>query len=197
MRWLVFAVAVMACGGGGANECVSLGGTTRGGSVELGTGISGFTPMGENLQFVLGNQGGTFLILHAKIRGLTPGDPTLPVDPAAPTTHFSVRLADGQVVEEQCPTQLAYEDAGDGSATLLRPLLLPFLPLSLGQGAFDTDITVSVDVVDVMHRMAHAEAVVHAQAPPELGGPDAPPYVDASIPIPDGPFPDAQALDAL
>ena len=200
-------VAVAACGGGGSgSDCWPVAGTTPGGAIELGTGLDFFEPLPAAIQFVVGNQGGTFLILHARMTGLVPGNPDDPNDPTNPSTLFSVRLADGQDVNLECPGKVAYVDTDDGYYTLARPFLMPFLPFSLGEGAFDTDVQVSVEVVDSMLRSTRAVQTVRALTPPELGGPmfdatpgrqDAGPTYDAAPPDSDATAPDGLPPDGL
>lgn len=187
-------MGLVGCSGGGSsgNDCWPIAGATPGGTIELGTGIDFYEPMPPAIQFVLGNQGGTFLILHARMTGLVPGNASDPNDPTNPRTFFSVELADGQVVNQECPGKVAYVDSSDGYFTLARPFLMPFLPFSLGEGAFDTDVKISVEIVDSMSRTARSELTVRALTPPELGGPmfDATQGAD-STPELDGPQLDA------
>jgi hypothetical protein len=83
-----------------------------GGSVELGTGTTAFEPVGEESELVLvaGPQGGHHFVVHARISGLDPGDPSQPGLVSNPATRFSVTDEDGARLElEMYPYRLGYE----------------------------------------------------------------------------------------
>jgi hypothetical protein len=105
------------CGGGGgpgddgddANDADDGG---SGGSVELGTGTTAFEPLGEESDLVLvaGPQGGHHFVVHARISGLDPGDPSQPGLVSNPATRFTVTDEDGARLElEMAPYRLGYE----------------------------------------------------------------------------------------
>ncbi len=92
---------------------------TSGGEVELGTGAVAFEPLAaeQRLGLWMGPQGGYHFVVHARIRMMTPGDPTEPV--TTPSTRFLVFREDGRQVDKQNPAyRIAYDDTGDGWFTL-------------------------------------------------------------------------------
>lgn len=161
-----------------AGPCWPIEDATPAGTVELGTGDP-FEAMPDSLRFVRGNQGGTFLVLTSRMTGLRPGNPMRYNDPGNPRTRFSAVLADGTIVGRPCPITLGYEENGDmfDAPSTYR---LEFLPLALGVGAFDTTITLSVEVIDSEKRYARDEKRVLVLPPED--------WADAG---PTGPSPDA------
>jgi hypothetical protein len=160
-------------------DCWPVESSTAGGEVEIGTGPLGFEPMPEAVQFILGTQGGTFLSVHARLRGLEPGNPDDLLDPTNPRTRFSAVLFDGTEVARECPGTVGYEPSEENSYfERKRAQNLEFLPFELGQKAFDTDITLIVEVIDAQGRYARDEKTAFAQAPEgwtdgDAGPPDA------------------------
>ena len=106
------AVALSAgCGGGDADD-VGDESSPDDSTVELGTGTTVFEPVGEESELVLeaGPQGGHHFVLHARISGMAPGDPTQPGLVGNPTTRFSVTAEDGARLDiGMAPYRLGYE----------------------------------------------------------------------------------------
>jgi hypothetical protein len=84
----IIVLAALACGCGGDDEPV-VEGPPR---IELGTGESSFESLsdGDEIEVVLGPQGGFHLVGSARVGGIHPGDPDDLGDPDNPTTTFRV-----------------------------------------------------------------------------------------------------------
>jgi hypothetical protein len=148
-----------------AVDCWPVETTTPGGEVEIGTGDS-FESMPDTIQFIIGTQGGTFLQVHARIRGLEPGNPEDFLDPSNPKTRFTGVLFDGTVVGRECPGKLGYVPSSEeGAFDRERAAALEFLPWEVGERSFDTEMTLVAEVIDADGRYARHEKLVFAQAP--------------------------------
>src|SRR5687768_3319811 len=82
------AAAASACGDdGGSGD-----GPPMEGEVELGTGTTEFEPLADEseLGLVAGPQGGHHFIVHVRMSGMVPGDPTMPGLIGNPSTRFTV-----------------------------------------------------------------------------------------------------------
>jgi hypothetical protein len=164
----LLAVSAGGCGSGDTLESCAwpVESSRPAGEIELGTGIDGFEPMPDALPFILGTQGGTFLVLHARMRGLEPGNPEDLLDPDNPRTRFSGILFDGTVVGRECPSTTAYQPAAEaGTFERQQWDQLEFLPFALGEGAFDTTVRLRVEVIDSLGRYASDEKDVLCRAP--------------------------------
>ena len=128
--------------------CWSLDGTTPGGTVQIGTGDMQFMPLPSELPFLYGNQGGLELVVRSRITGMDPGNATDFLDPKNPKTRFSAIMFDGTVVAPPCSLRYGYTARGDGSYDLVSSGLVEFLPLELGQRAYNTQMTLIVEVID-------------------------------------------------
>src|ERR1700733_12788919 len=99
MRFVVVLVALVACADPSPappSSCWPIEESMPSGAVGLGYGGNGkWEPMPTSIQFQNGNQGGTFLVLDARIRDLAPGDPKNPFASGNPRTKFTVVLFDG------------------------------------------------------------------------------------------------------
>lgn len=84
--------------------------------VEIGTGTVAFEPLMEDQPLILyaGPQGGFHFVVHARIRGMLPGDPTSAGQEGNPVTWFRVFDQDGVQVDIPESRTLGYEDTGDG-----------------------------------------------------------------------------------
>jgi hypothetical protein len=201
---VLVSLAAPACGGGDASPdappdgaasdapdarpvCYSGGGTpTPGAEVDVGAfrdGI-GYAPLQENdeLTVYAGGQGGHHFFLHARIRGMSPGDRDEPLE-TQPATWFTAYREDGTDINVlPCVYPLAYEKNEDGD------WVLPYSPLSLiagGQvpGIYGKRVRIKVEVMDGEGRYATDEqwviAVPQEEAPdagpPDAGPPDAGP----------------------
>ncbi len=112
----VLAGAGPGCGGGGGGH--GDGDAERPGDadVELGTGTVEFEPLADESHLVLvaGPQGGHHFVVHARMRGLLPGDPTKPGLVGNPATRFTVTDQDGAALDVgMAPYRLGYEQQGD------------------------------------------------------------------------------------
>jgi hypothetical protein len=173
------AIAAAACGDDEPNffrddDCWPVDRATDGGTVRLGLGPSEFEPMPSTTPFIRGNQGGSYFPLHARTRALDPGDPEDYMAEGNPMTRFRAFLADGSEVGPECGATLGYVEAGpvdgeEGWSDLVRSVNLEFLPQAVADAAFDTEIVLSVDVIDRRGRHAHDEVAVFVTAPPPLG----------------------------
>ncbi len=86
--------------------------------VELGTGAAGFEPLvaEQPLELVAGPQGGFHFIVHARARGIDPGDPAAPGQPINPRTTFSAFAEDGRQIDRLLPSyHLGYEASAAGA----------------------------------------------------------------------------------
>ena len=179
----------LACGSdGGAPDatdggCWSLDGSTSTGVIELGTGEDAFEPLGDTLQFQRGNQGGTYLVVNARIKGLEPGDPLDIYAPGNPRTKFAALLWDGDVVGPRCPARAGYEPSQGGYFERVEANMIEFLPFARGEKAFGSYVTIVVEIIDSALHYARDERMVYAAPPPPLpdaAPPDAGPPEDAS-----------------
>jgi hypothetical protein len=122
-RWILVVAAAGACSGDDGGDCPSAGVT-----VEIGTGTTAFEPLsaGQELLIEAGPQGGHHFILHARMRGMTPGDPRLPGQSGNPRTLFTIQH-DGQPVHlAQSPYRIGYEATPDGFYTLPSGRIIQF-----------------------------------------------------------------------
>jgi hypothetical protein len=116
LAW-IFALSgagLAACGGGGDDGDPQDGASDA--TVELGTGTTAFEPLAEDSELVLvaGPQGGHHFIVHARMSGLLPGDPTQPGLLENPATRFTVRDEAGDRLDvNMAPYRLGYEPDGD------------------------------------------------------------------------------------
>ena len=152
--------------------CWSTEGTTQGGSVLIGTGDSAFSPLPSSMQFAFGAQGGLYLPVRARLWGMEPGSGTDFLNAKNPHTRFSAVMFDGTVVVPPCAITWGYVAGTDGY-DLATWTMIEFLPLDLGARAFDTSMTLVVEVVDANHLYARNEGQVIVKAPDGWGSMDA------------------------
>jgi hypothetical protein len=84
--------------------------------VELGTGTTTFEVLEQESPLILvaGPQGGHHFVVHARMWGMDPGDPTMPGQIENPATRFTVSDEEGEPIElEVAPYRLGYERDGD------------------------------------------------------------------------------------
>jgi len=125
------------------------------GSVELGTGTTAFEPIGEESDLVLvaGPQGGHHFVVHARISGLDPGDPSQPGLVSNPATRFSVTDEDGARLElEMYPYRLGYELV-DGDYVLPSGRIVQVEEASVAS-LYGSRARIEVEVTDVDGRSA-------------------------------------------
>lgn len=144
---------------------------------EVGTGTVAFESVAEEQPLILwaGPQGGHHFIVHARMKGLDPGDPKMIGIPENPRTTFAAYTAEGEQVDLRLPAYaMGYEDElGDGWRYLISGRLLmveePLVPLLFGQR-----MLIRVTIVDVDGRTATDSVWVVATEEPDP--------VDASVP---------------
>ena len=149
--------------------------------------------MPDSLPFVVGTQGGTYLIVHARFKGLEPGNPDDFKDPVNPRSKFTAILFDGTEVTRECPSTKGYEpSAEEGYFERESYWNLEFLPFEVGRKAFGTEAKLIVEVLDAYGRYARDEKDVFVRQPDGWADAGVPP--DAALPDagpPDGGAPDA------
>lgn len=87
----------------------------------LGTGTTSFTSLvaEQELDLLAGTQGGHHFIAHARMRGIDPGDPSMPGLLSNPATQFFVFTESGDRIDARFPPyRIGYRDADDGSLEL-------------------------------------------------------------------------------
>ncbi|MEO8699416.1 MAG: hypothetical protein ABI867_05205 [Kofleriaceae bacterium] len=167
---------VAGCGGGGESVQDAYDGpcwplpSTPGGEVEIGTGDIVFEPIGAEMPITRGiSQSDPYLEIHARMRGMPPGDRDDAFDAANPHTKVSAVVIDtGFVVGAAivCPASLGYVPGPDsGTFDLQHSLRLGFgtTPLSEVSGK---DVRVTVEIVGSNGLYAKAEAVVPLETIP-------------------------------
>ena len=166
----------------------------REGEVELGTGGLAFETLEENQELLLiaGPQGGYHLIVHARMRGLIPGNPSMPGLLGNPITTFSLYDNEGRQIDAQYPPyRLGYRDE-DSWLELPSGRILPVnqeLVDSEGlvPAIYGTPLRLRVEIEDAAGDFGSDETWI---VPVRDVRPDAGPFVDASIA-------DAGAIDAM
>jgi hypothetical protein len=145
------------CYSGGIPE-----GAREEGTVELGTGIASFEQLepDQDLVLVQGIQGGTHFDVHARIRGMDPGDATDTRHPDNPRTIFKAYAEDGTRLDgASCGWTLGYEEAGDWAyISSGRRLVL----LLRHREHFDRRVRLLVEVLDAQGRYAKDEIWVNS-----------------------------------
>jgi hypothetical protein len=107
-------------------DCWSGVGDPSGGAVELGTGVTEFEPLldGQALDLYAGPQGGFHFFLHARLRGLFPGE--LDNRATLPYTHFTAEFGDGtRIGVLECASRLPYPVESQGYHALDAGRFLP------------------------------------------------------------------------
>jgi hypothetical protein len=170
MRFAAAVTAIVGCAGSSTaaqpSSCWPIDESTQSGIVEVGFGGNGsWEPMPASIQFQNGNQGGTLLMLDARVKDLAPGDPDDVFAPGNPRTLITVVLFDGTIVGAPCPSRVPYVPSADGWSECAAPQAFPFLPYAVGQKAFDTDVHIIAEVIDARGHHARDEVTVHAAAP--------------------------------
>jgi hypothetical protein len=119
---LVVCTLGAACGNGShatpdAGPCWPLA-ATPGGSVTIGTGDISYAPMPDMLPIVAnGSQSDPFLQIHARMKGLPPGDPQDFYSPTNPRTMVGAEIPDlGLTLGVACPATIGYVVSPDDSS---------------------------------------------------------------------------------
>jgi hypothetical protein len=163
-------------------------------NAELGTGMFEFERLvdGQPLDLISGPQGGFHFVVHARMRGLTPGDPRQPGLPENPTTFFRVLDENGARVDVPEVRQLGYTPDPRVSGWYALPsgrILL--IDNAVARSLYGHLVTIELEIRDPAGRMAGDTARITAVAYPPDAGPGRP--VDAgpgNDPVDAGP-PDA------
>jgi hypothetical protein len=150
--------------------------------VELGTGMFTFERLadGQTLDLNAGPQGGFHFVVHARMRGLAPGDPRQPGLPENPTTFFRALDENGVRIDVPEVRQLGYapdpEVGGWYALPSGRILLIDNL---VARGLYGRSVTIELQIQDSSGRIAGDTARVIAVAYPPDAGPGRPDPVDA------------------
>lgn len=183
------AVAASAAGCPTPEGAIDAGAT---GVAELGTGTTSYVPIvdEQELGLVRGPQGGFHFIVHGRMTGIAPGDPTRPGIPENPTTRFAAYREDGRQIDVQAPPwRGGYEAGTDGWYELPSGRILqienPEVPTLYG-----TRVRITINVRDAEGHVGADERWVVARDWDELL-PDAGPTPPADAAPVDAPGPDA------
>ncbi len=142
--------------------------STPGGEIELGTGDVVFEPLGDTLPIVKSPaQSDPFVQIHARIRGLPPGDADDIFAPANPRTKANVVIESlGLSLGVECPASLGYAAAAaePGAFDLVHSLHVGFgfMPIDQVPGKQGR---VTIEVVGSDGHSAKAEKLVTLTAP--------------------------------
>jgi hypothetical protein len=178
-------LAFVACLFGGLPACGDDGGGPGPGiAIELGTGAVDFEPLApdQDLELIAGPQGGHHFILHARARGIIPGDSSRPGLPENPATVFEVWLDERQVDPMFPPYRLGYVESNEGWLAMPSGRIITVIE---GEAAdlVDQRLRLRVTVTDAVGHEASDEVFIHA-------------IEDANPPDGDGGMPDAGPEDA-
>jgi hypothetical protein len=147
-----------------------------GGQVELGTGDIDFVPMPAMLAIVSSaSQSDPFLQVHARIRGMPPGNPDDFFDPRNPKTKVAAVIEDPALtLGVECPASIGYVSSPEaGAFDMLHSLRLGFglFPLEQVSGK---QARITIEVVGSNGLYARDEKLVTlttpSATPAALGG---------------------------
>ena len=131
-----------------------------GGEVWLGTGTTEYRELEEDeeLPLIAGPQGGHHFIVHARMSGLLPGDPTMPGLIGNPSTSFTVESEDGERLDlNMAPYRLGYRDSEvEGAYELPSGRILQVQEERVAE-MIGTRVLLRVDVTDVRGAVASDE----------------------------------------
>lgn len=174
---LTAGLLVAACGGGSGSHdgpappmgpCWPLD-AMPGGQVEIGTGEFDFEPLGDMLPIVTSSaQSDPFVRVHARIRGMPPGNPDNLFDPRNPRTKARLEVEGIDMpVTVDCPASIGYVAAPEPGAFDLKHSLsvgFGFMPI---EPFINKQTRVVVEVVGSNGLSARAEKLVTlVMAPP-------------------------------
>ncbi len=141
-----------------------------GGEVVLGTGDITFEAMPDTVTIERnGTQSDPYLPVHARIRGMPPGDPNDYFDPANPRTRISASIDDiGLELGLACPASIGYVASLEaGAFDMLHSLRIGFGTSALA--AIDgKPARIIVEVVGSNGLYARDERIVTLLAPPPM-----------------------------
>lgn len=156
-------------------------------NAEIGTGMFTFERLvdGQPLDLIAGPQGGFHFVVHARMRGLTPGDPRQPGLAENPTTYFRVLDEDGARVDVPEVRKIGYaSDPQVGGWYALPSGRILLIDNTLASTLYGRLLTIELQIQDAAGRMAGDAARITAVAfPPDAG----PGRVDAGTPVDAGP----------
>jgi hypothetical protein len=163
-----------ACGGDDSSDD----GPPQEGEAELGTGTTSFEELRDDDELVLvaGPQGGHHFVVHTRMSGLLPGDPTMPGLIGNPSTSFTVEDEHGERLDlNMAPYRLGYEpaDEPDGAYVLPSGRILQ-IQQAVVAATYGTRVKIRVEVTDVRNATASDErwvlAVEDLSRPAEVAG---------------------------
>jgi hypothetical protein len=186
-------LALAACLFGLLPGCGDDGGPGGGIAIELGTGTVDFETLipEQDLELIAGPQGGHHFILHARARGIIPGDSSRPGLPENPATVFEVWQDERQVDPMFPPYRLGYIQVDDGWLAMPSGRIITVIEGDAA-GLIDARVRLRVTVTDAVGHTASDETYIHVI---EDGNP---PDGDGGVPDggPDDAGPDATQADA-
>lgn len=181
---LLALLGLLACG-----DDAGIGGPA---SVELGTGTVDFESLSpdQELELVAGPQGGYHFIVHARMVGLEPGDPSRPGLPDNPRTSFGIHDESGTRLSPALPPyRLGYLEDEGGAHILPSGRILQIDDELVRAGRvpdlFGQRLRLTVELTDARGSTATDERWIVAALGGAAPGGDAGPGPDA------GPVPDA------
>lgn len=142
--------------------------STPGGQVEAGTGALSFEPMPAILEIDnSGVQSDPFIKIHARMRGMPPGDPNDAFAPNNPKTKVSAVIDElGLTLDLGCPGSLGYVPSPeDGAFDLAYAYRIGFGTFPIDQ-ASGKQARITVEVVGSNQLYARDEKLVTLMAPP-------------------------------
>jgi hypothetical protein len=119
--------------------------------VELGTGTVEFETLStdQELELIAGPQGGHHFIVHARMQGMIPGDPSMPGLVGNPATSFRVFDENEEQIDVMFPPyKLGYTDADGGWFDLPSGRILQVVE-ERALGLYGTRVRIDVRVTDV------------------------------------------------
>ena len=150
-------------------------------TAEIGTGMFGFERLVEDqtLDLISGPQGGFHFVVHARMRGMNPGDPRQPGQPGNPSTFFRALDENGERVDIPEIRQLGYtpDPQVEGWYALPSGRILLIENLK-ARSLYGRPVTIELQIQDSAGRMAGDTARITAIAFPPDAGPGRDP-VDA------------------
>lgn len=116
--------------------------------------------MPTTLQLKMGFQNAGFVFINSRIQGLDPGDPNNFLNESNPRTRFRATLFDGTIVGGNCPSRVGYRTDGDGFGHWQDAQMLAFLPFDVEQRANNTNVLITLEVIDSAYHYAKDEKMV-------------------------------------
>jgi len=116
--------------------------------------------MPDTLQLRTGSQSAGFLFVNARIQGLEPGDPSNFLNESNPRTRIQGKLVDGTIIGGDCPSRIGYIPGSDGFDYWTAGQMLVFLPFTAEQTANNTNVIITIEVIDSAQHYAKAQKTV-------------------------------------